>query len=205
MRDDLFATAHWLISVIAKELALRNDPNVLNVLARLGEQDVSLASFVVPRPTHQSVVRYYANTIAETMLSVPDLAAPLASIDGHLNWLQSDTYTDELLGEGFSKNYAWCELIGPNGFFPGQDFILGLSLLGPHRHYKDHFHPAPELYWPLTGPTDWKQGAGEFVLKPAGTIIFHQPVEHHATKTAAAPLLAVWCWPRDTAVAARLV
>ena len=69
---------------------------------------------------------------------------------------------------GFSENYGWCEIIGPQGFFKGDDFLLGLLMLGPQRHYKDHYHPAPELYWPLTGPTEWKQGAGGFETKPGG-------------------------------------
>ncbi len=75
----------------------------------------------------------------------------------------------------FSENYGWCEIIGPQGFFKGDDFILGLLMLGPHRHYKDHYHPAPELYWPLTGPTEWKQGAGGFETKQAGAVIYHAP------------------------------
>ena len=36
-----------------------------------------------------------------------------------------------VLGEGFTANYGWAEIIGPNGFFAGDDFLLGLLMLGP--------------------------------------------------------------------------
>ncbi len=91
--------------------------------------------------------------------------------------------------QGFGENYGWCEIIGPQGFFKGDDFILGLLMLGPQRHYKDHYHPAPELYWPLTGPTEWKQGGGGFETKQAGAVIYHAPNVHHATKTARASVI----------------
>ena len=35
-------------------------------------------------------------------------------------------------------SYAYSEFIGPDGFFPGDDFLMGLLLLGPDRLYKDH-------------------------------------------------------------------
>ncbi len=205
MSDELFETANWLINAIAKELAKRPGRIVNDVLQRLAEQDLTLDNFTAPPPTYQTVTRYFANTVAQTMITTPSLAASLATIDDHLNWLQTSSYRLESLSKDFFKNYAWCELIGPKGFFPGDDFLLGLLLVGPYQHYPDHFHPAPELYWPLTGPSLWKQGGNDFTEKQAGDVIFHKPMEHHATKSTATPLLAVWCWPRDTATAARLV
>jgi hypothetical protein len=175
------------------------------VLQRLAAQDLAREDFVEPRPQTLPVTRYFADTIAETMMIESELAAAIASLDGHLKWLQSKSYTDEILGAGFSENYGWCEIIGPHGFFKGDDFILGLLMLGPQRHYKDHYHPAPELYWPLTGPTEWKQGAGVFEVKQAGAVIYHAPNVHHATKTEGQPMLAVWCWTKDTHTPARLV
>ena len=100
---------------------------------------------------------------------------------------------------------GWCELIGSEGFFPGDDFRLGFLMLGPHRHYSDHYHPAPELYWPLTGPSDWKKGAGGFETRQAGEVIWHPPLRVHATKTGNTPLLAVWSWTREAGTPARLV
>ncbi len=92
----------------------------------------------------------------------------------------------------------------PNGFFAGDDVLLGLLMLGPDRHYPDHYHPAPELYWPLTSESYWSRDGKPFAVKAQGEIIWHPSMALHATITNALPLLAVWCWTRDTATPARL-
>jgi hypothetical protein len=205
MSDDLYNDARWLVGAIARGLQARGGTHVDVVLQRLAAQDMTREDFIEPRVQTLPVTRYFADTIAETMMIEPELAAAIASLDGHLKWLQSKSYTDEILGAGFGENYGWCEIIGPQGFFKGDDFILGLLMLGPQRHYKDHYHPAPELYWPLTGPTEWKQGPGSFETKQAGAVIYHAPMVHHATKTAEHTLLTVWCWTKDTHTPAKLV
>ncbi|HUQ35469.1 MAG TPA: dimethylsulfonioproprionate lyase family protein [Aestuariivirga sp.] len=205
MGDDLYNDARWLVGAIARGLQARGGSHVDVVLQRLAAQDMTREDFVEPRAQTLPVTRYFAGTIAETMIIEPELAAAIASLDGHLKWLQSKSYTDEVLGAGFGENYGWCEIIGPQGFFKGDDFLLGLLMLGPQRHYKDHYHPAPELYWPLTGPTEWKQGSGVFETKPAGAGIYHAPMVHHATRTAEHPLLTVWSWTKDTHTPAKLV
>ena len=205
MNHDLFEDVRWAISAIARGLNAIGGTAAEQVLNRLAGQDLTTADFIEPRPASIEVTRFFAQTIAETMMFNSVVAAALASLDGHLKWCQSSTYTDEILGQGFAQNYGWSEIIGPKGFFKGDDFLLGILMLGPNRHYKDHYHPAPELYWPLTGPTDWKQGAGSFETKQAGAVIYHAPMVHHATKTAEQPLLAVWCWTKDTHTPAKLV
>ena len=205
MNHDLFEDARWVISAIARGLNAIGGPAAELVLSRLAEQDLTMKDFVERRPVSIDVTRFFAQAIAETMMHDSVVAAALASLDGHLKWCQSSVYTDEILGEGFLQNYGWCEIIGPKGFFKGDDFLLGILMLGPNRHCKDHYHPAPELYWPLTGPTLWKQGQGEFELKQAGEIIWHPAHVAHATKSNARPLLAVWSWTRDTDTPARLV
>jgi quercetin dioxygenase-like cupin family protein len=122
-----------------------------------------------------------------------------------LRWKQNSNYSDELLGKGYMQSYAYCEFIGPDGFYPGDDFLMGLLILGPGRLYKDHFHPAPELYWTLTGPALWRRGAEDFVTRPGGSTIWHAPNVVHATRTLEEPLLAVWIWTKDTAYPAKLV
>jgi hypothetical protein len=78
-------------------------------------------------------------------------------------------------------------------------------MLGPNRHYRDHYHPAPELYWPLTVGSRWSIGGGPFVEKAQGATIWHPSMALHATITDDEPLLAVWCWTKDVATPAKLV
>ena len=59
------------------------------------------------------------------LLLDPDLAAAIVAAEDGFRWLQSSSYTDALLGEGFTANYGWAEIIGSDGFFAGE--ISGLA------------------------------------------------------------------------------
>lgn len=201
----LHLSARAAVAAIAGGLARHDNPHADHVLARLREQNLAAAAFVEPEPRRLAVLRYLPDCIGEAMLVDAPLAAAVAGIEEHLSWRQSASYSDAVLGEGFTQNYGWAELIGPRGFFHGDDFLLGLLMLGPQRHYRDHCHPAPELYWPLTPGSHWRLAPGGFVEKPAGALIWHEPMDIHATRTGDHPLLAVWAWTRDVATPARLV
>lgn len=204
MNIDLYENVRWLIGAVARGLHARSGDGVEEVLDRLAGQALDQSAFREPEPQTLPVLRHLPECIGEVMLLDADLAAAIAAVEDAFEWRQSQSYSDEVLGEGFSANYGWAEIIGANGFFPGDDFKLGLLMLGPRRHYKDHYHPAPELYWTLTGPSDWKRGAGGFESKAAGEVIWHPPFRMHSTITEDKPLLAVWCWTRDTDTPARL-
>jgi Dimethlysulfonioproprionate lyase len=169
---------------------------------RLAEQDLSTAQDVTTRS--KPVVRHMPDLLQAVTAMFPEIASALAAIGSQLCWSQSSSYTDGILGEGFSDNYAWAELIGPAGIFPGDDFTLGFLLLGPNRHYIDHYHPAPELYLPLTAGSYWKKGDGDFIERRQGEVIWHPSMVIHATKTFAAPLIAAYVWTRDVATPAKL-
>ena len=205
MDSQIFENARKLLNRIAWRLAQCSGEGVSETLARLGEQDISKQSFRLPEPQKQAVSRYLPDVIAETRLFDTAISEGIAATSQHLRWMQTKSYTDALLGEGFSANYAWCDLIGPAGFFPGDDFIVGLLMLGPNRHYKDHYHPAPELYWPMTAPSLWRKADSDFIPRAAGEIIWHPSMTTHATKTSDKPLLAIWAWTRDVKTPAKLV
>ncbi len=204
MTDTLQDDVRWLIGAIARGLRARSGAGIADVLARMAEQDLDPSRFTEPEPRSLAVLAHLPQCLGEAMLLDADLAAALAAVEESLQWRQSASYTDAVLGEGFTANYGWAEIIGPNGFFPGDDFLLGVLMLGPGRHYRDHYHPAPELYWPLTSASQWSVDSGPFVEKPQGATIWHAPMAMHATMTAETPLLAVWSWTRDTATPARL-
>jgi hypothetical protein len=202
--NELHDNARQLVRVIQRGLSARSGEGVPEVLEKLSLQDLGITAQHVPEPHNLPVLAHLPHCIGEAMLLDPDLAAAIAAVDGDLKWMQSPTYSDHLLGEGFSANYGWAEIIGPNGFFAGDDVLLGLLMLGPDRHYPDHYHPAPELYWPLTSESFWSRDGKPFAAKAQGEIIWHPSMALHATITNATPLLAVWCWTRDTATPARL-
>lgn len=204
MNTDLYESARWLIGAIARGLNARQGEGIEDVLSRLSEQNLGPASFREPEPRGLPVLQHLPQCIGETMLLDGDLAAAIAAIEEGLQWRQSSSYSDAVLGEGFTANYGWAEIIGHNGFFPGDDFLLGLLMLGPERHYRDHYHPAPELYWPLTPDSLWSRDSGPFAARAQGEVIWHPSMAMHATRTGKMPLLAVWSWTRDTGTPAKL-
>lgn len=201
---ELFENARWLAGAVASGLDRRQGDGLADVLPRLAGQDLSETAFRALEPRGLPVLAHLPQCLGEAMLLDPNLAAAIAAVEEALQWRQSAAYTDALLGEGFTANYGWAEIIGPHGFFPGDDFLLGLLMLGPHRHYRDHYHPAPELYWPLTSASLWSRDSGWFAEWPQGGTIWHPPLTVHATRTGEIPLLAVWSWTRDTATPAKL-
>lgn len=204
MDQPVYAATKILIDAIARGLRARRADGIAEVLDRLAAQELDPAHFHRPEAHHLPVLRGLAGALAETAKLDGELAAALAAMVDYFSWRQA-RYSDPRLESDFNANLVWCEIIGPHGFFPGEDFLLGLLFLSERRHYPDHHHPAPELYWPLTAGTQWRQGETGFEAKSAGDVIWHRPNVAHATKTGAAPMLAVWCWPRDIATPAKMV
>ena len=204
MHDDLFEDVRWLIGAVARGLHRRGGEGTDEVLDRLAEQDIGPAAFAPPQPEGVPALRHLPACIGETMLLDADLAAAIAAVEDSFKWRRTEAYTDALLGEGFTANYGWTEIIGPHGFVPGDDFLMGLLLLGPGLNYRDHYHPAPELYFPLTSGSSWSKGGGAFDVKMAGSVIWHPSMVLHSTRTFDEPMLAVWSWTRDTHTFTRL-
>lgn len=204
MSADVISNARWLVDAIQRGLEAAGGTGVEPALKRLGEQDHSTAAARAAMPRSLPVCRYLSETVAASLMVDAGVAAAAAACVCDLHWRQTAGYSDEVLGPGFLDNYGHCELIGPQGVFPGDDFLLGFLLLGPNRHYRDHRHPAPELYWTLTGPTEWKRNTSAFTIKQAGETVWHDPHEVHATRTNDVPMLAVWIWTRATATPAEL-
>lgn len=202
MTGDSHAPALWIIDAIRKSL---KGEGAAHVKARLAEQDLSPAAALAASPRRLPVTRYLPECVAMSTFMAPDVAAALAEVEKFLRWKQNPNYSDRLLGSGYMDNYAYAEIVGPEGLFPGDDFLLGLLLLGPSQHYRDHHHAAPELYWLLTGPSEWRLGEGGFARRDTGETIWHEPHVAHATRTLTSPLLAVWAWTRDVSEPARLV
>jgi len=109
-----------------------------------------------------------------------------------LRWRQ--TYGPEEIAAHFPERYGWCEIVGLSGPIACEALACGVLLLGPDTLYPSHSHVAQELYIPLCGGAEWQRGLGPFVKRGAGEIIVHAPLEPHAMRTHAAPLLALYLW-----------
>ena len=197
----------WAIGAIGASLSRRHGggPGVAEVLSRLDQQDLSAEAFRHVEPARLAGCRHLPEAIGQAVVNVAEVAAAIAAVEDSLHWRQNPNYSDKAMGQpGYMQNYAYAELIGPTGPFAGDDFLLGVFLLGPGVHYLDHRHAAPELYWILTGGSEWRCDGAGFAGHPAGDIIWHEPWVSHATRTGAGPMLAVYAWTRDTDAFARL-
>ncbi len=123
-----------------------------------------------------------------------------------LRWITYDAYPVNEIGKRFPVAHAFASLIGRDGFVPADDFELGLFLIAPRTLYRDHRHKAPELYVPLTGPHEWRFGAGErWSEYGAHSPIWNEPMRVHATLVRDIPFLALFGWTRDVTVNAVVV
>lgn len=203
----LDTTGSRLTALIARHLApLRSAQGVALALRRLEQQGIDA---VPPRATaarRLPACRHLPEAVAAVITLDSSIAAVLAEIEDQLAWQQNANYSDAAMGcDGYMDNYAYAELVGPGGLWPGSDFRMGLLLLGPHLHYREHSHAAPELYWLLTGPSEWKSASGDFRSRGQGATIWHPPHVVHATRTGTNPLLALYIWTSDVGQPARLV
>lgn len=139
---------------------------------------------------------------------VPSRMRPVAEGFGGLassaHWRQNPNYTAATIGQHFMDGYGYIELLGPEGPAVDPDVRVGLLLLGPHRLYPRHHHPAEEVYHPLSGPAWWWRADGGWSAKAPGEAIHHPSMMPHATRAGDRPLLALYVWRGAVAEAARL-
>ncbi|MFZ5710757.1 MAG: dimethylsulfonioproprionate lyase family protein [Pseudomonadota bacterium] len=136
----------------------------------------------------------------------PALALAIETVAPHLDWTTYDLYPAEEIGPAFAGGHAFANLIDPGGPVAAPDFCLGLFVIAPHVFYRDHCHPAPELYAPLTGPHGWRFRPGApIVPRPAHRPVWNAPNRPHATKVGPVPFLAVFAWTRDVMAPARIL
>jgi hypothetical protein len=136
----------------------------------------------------------------------PALAHAIAEAAPALDWRPYDRYPPAAIGAAFAAGHAYARIIGDGAAVPARDFDLGLFLIAPHVLYRDHCHPAPELYAPLTGPHGWRFAPGApLVVKGAHEPVWNPPDRPHAIKSGPVPFLCLYGWTRDVHLPARVI
>ncbi len=136
----------------------------------------------------------------------PALATAIAAAASHLNWITYDDYPPEEIGAVFANSHAFASLVGECAPYHAGDFDFGLFLMAPNLLYRDHAHPAPELYMPLTGPHGWRFAPGApLTILNAHDPIWNGPNQPHLTKVGPLPFLCLYGWTQDAQIPARVV
>jgi hypothetical protein len=126
------------------------------------------------------------------------LADAIVAANPFLPWITYDSFPREEIGPRYPVAHAFVSLISANCFFEAEDFDLGIFIMEPGTLYRDHRHPAPELYAPITGPHGWRFGiADPWKWLPANVPVWNEPHRVHATLVGENPFLAIYAWTRD--------
>jgi quercetin dioxygenase-like cupin family protein len=198
-----------LAAVIARHYLLAAEGGgdgaaLLGAAARL--LDGAAAPALARRPAaHKPVRRYFAEASRLAATSpLRAVAAAFAAVEAEAEWLQNPNYTAANSGEAFLESYGYVEIAGPGRTIEAPALRIGLLLLGPHRHYRDHSHPAEEIYHVVAGAASWWREGAAWREERAGAAIHHAPNVRHATRTGAEPMLALYCWSGAIGAPARL-
>jgi hypothetical protein len=190
-----------LLAEIGRYLAALSGPGIADVRRCLAQV---LPPKIMPNTaTPNPAIRQHLDAASA---QVPGLAAAIRFACPHLRWVTYDGYDPEDIGEAFTKGHAYTTIIGKDAPIAAQEFDLGLFLIAPHVLYRDHFHAAPELYAPLTGPHGWRFGPNApLTIKPAHQPIWNEPFAPHLTKVGPVPFLCIFAWTRDVDGVAQVI
>ena len=175
----------------------------------VAEVRAGLARFRAPATTAEGRPNAVVGRWLPDALAAMDhltLASAIADAAPHLRWITYDSYPADQIGPHFPRAHAYATLIGEDAPVPARDFDLGVFLIAPGTFYRDHCHPAPELYAPLTGPHFWRFRPGApLTPKPAHAPVWNPPLQHHATKVGSVPFLCLFVWTRDVNLPAAVI
>ena len=106
--------------------------------------------------------------------------------------IDDDFFTDLDGGPVSHADYAFVQMVGPEGPVHHDTVRLGLSCQGEGLSYLGHHHDAVELYFVLEGNSLWwTDSAPGWELRGRS---FHRSGEHHAMKTPAGQGGALYFW-----------
>jgi len=199
MTTSLFDLADKTLTAVAAVLE-RNyagQDGVAETLVRLNAQYFTHVRESMAPAKRDPACRYLPAGLAATWHVDKNLSVAIGDLAPLLHWQRIPEHVSRPPGD-FMDDYAYAQIIGPSGIYPGEDFMLGLFIIGPGQFYPDHRHAAPELYWLLSGPTQWRFSVdGPWTQKRAGELQWNKPQQVHAMRTSDVPLFAVWAWTQD--------
>lgn len=201
---DAAAAIRTLVAEAETYLRALSHPGAAEVRAGLALRPDDLEGL---RPRSNAVVERWLDT---ALASIADphrgLACAISDAAPHLAWVTYDAYPRDLAGDAFAEGHAFAPLVGESAPYRVQGFELGLFLIAPHVLYRDHRHPAAELYAPLTGPHGWRFGIDTpRQIKQAHEPVWNPPNHPHLTRTGSTPFLAFFVWTSDVSAIAHIL
>lgn len=144
-------------------------------------------------PGHKPATRYWKKALESISIGpAADLGQVLESLTPYFCWMGNPNYTPENTRQPFLDNYAFAEMIGPDGLCYSDTASMGVMLLGPDTYYPPHTHPTIECLYVLTGRVTWHLADGPTSSLPPGTAVFMPEGRPHAFWSMQAPTVGVY-------------
>ena len=124
------------------------------------------------------------------------LVMQIAHLSDRLNWQQTYTQADGF-SRDFLNNYAWLNVISPDGMFTSDTARVTIGYWGQGLYYPEHSHAPEEIYCILAGQAVFHSEGHPPRLARAGEMIHHTPHQKHALDMTPGPLLALIPWRGD--------
>lgn len=160
-----------------------------------------------PAAGNSVVAAHLHAALAAVAGAEPELAKCLDDAAPQLRWRTYDEYPEAEIGPAFGRSHAYALLIGgPDAAWPSTTVDVGLFLMAPGLFYRDHAHPATELYLPFTGPHSWRRRPdAPLVPRPAFAPVWNRSGAPHATKVGRVPFLCLYAWFDNLQAPARVI
>ena len=127
------------------------------------------------------------------------MAEQPAKPTNHIETSQAEWHVCAYYPEPLRQMVRWKTLIGSNGVdwlggVPQKDVILGILDLDPGGYYPTHAHPAPEIYFVLSGTAEWTIDEKTFTARPGMAIYHAADAPHRMVNRGSEPLRTLWFW-----------
>jgi len=148
--------------------------------------------YIAPIPR---VLRAVENMLRAPLPTGPATAALTDAIHtaAHdLHWMQS--YSQEQVGAHFLEQYAYFNLISPEGPFLSKTIRVSVGYWGQGLIYPKHRHAPEEVYCVLAGGATFQSGTAPPVHATPGVVIHHPPNMPHSLDMSDSALIALAFW-----------
>jgi hypothetical protein len=196
-----------LIGAARDYLAAQDDPAARAIAPLIDRHAAGPAQAAATHPAARDLAAQWLPAALQSAdMSAPALAAAIRAAAAHLSFVRYDRYDPALIGENFQQGHAFASLVGEDASVRADGFELGLFIIAPHVLYRDHAHPAPELYAPLTGPHGWRFAPGDpIAIRPAHRPVWNDAHRPHLIKVGPRPFLALFAWTADVTLPAYVI
>ena len=179
-----------LLTVMRSFIQAFDDPRVNALAAPLlvGELDK-----IQVEPQAHPALAYLSELDASALPLAAPLYKALKRAIPAIRWQVSYTAADGF-GDDYLNNYAWCDVIGPEGVFLSGSYRIGFGYWRKGIQYPTHAHEPEEIYLPLAGNGVFTTGDTTPRRCGPGEVVHHTPFLPHSIDMSEGPLLVLFLW-----------